>query len=177
MQQGQLLACIDCGKSLHISADVCPACNSRAPQGMTCRICGTRDSSRRLISMRFSRYGEPDSDWSAVAHSACMRRLGMPERCTTCNVVFDDAALQTMLTYVPFGTFGIGLSFPPEDFRCSSCRAPNPLQIVTACNHCWCPISEAARVQRGNTSFHADCEVKKKSQNPGCLGVLSSWLA
>lgn len=176
MEQDLLIKCIDCGKPLHRAADICPACKSRAPQGLQCRICSNRDSAAHLISMRFSRYGDPDSDWSVTAHTACMKRIGLLGECTSCGAAFDDQALQSMLRYVPYGTFGLGVSFPPDEFRCGVCRAPNPLQIISACNHCWAPVSESTGVRRGRVWFHPECVAKKRSTNTGCLGVLALWL-
>src|SRR5207248_9526034 len=92
-----LIECIECGKPLHQTADRCPGCGTTTPMGLRCRICGVHDRAANIAAMHMSRQRAYDSRYTALAHIACMRALGLPSQCSSCGAVLADSDVRKAL--------------------------------------------------------------------------------
>jgi hypothetical protein len=175
MNQG-MIACVDCGQQLHASADLCPGCKSRTPQGLTCILCKNVDRASNIISMRLSRWGEPDSNYEVRAHASCMHERGLPSACLDCRHPLGDDDLRQVLGVLEHGYLGRGLSTSSDTGRCPYCRSREPLQLRGMCKICGTPVSEAAMRRFGDRTYHAEC-FTRYPPTTGCLTLLLPWLA
>lgn len=166
MPGGEMLECVECGTSLHRSADLCSSCGIATPFGNECAICRRRSRKNELVEVDCDTdYGPQKSHY----HLRCLIDHYLPMVCSACGLSFDELTAKEAIGRISYSTLMPG--------RCARCRAANPLNLLSVCYVCRGFVNRASWVPGGSKrSYHGGCEADRPRNMLGCVSILWTWL-